>query len=313
MRNEIVVMFVNSITLMKYLNILFVAFVFICASCSKAKVNSDKSFPFFDSLTTALKFNKTEQQLFINALTDALVKLKNDENADIDVSGLEAMLEKIRPENIKREKNIEAITEFDNDIHFKAKALDYVNTFNRAYEIEIPTIIAILKEKSGNRFTRVQQILMPILSTMKQKEILLTTAEEDFRNRYESKGYWRTGNDYEYMSLKNYKYETTEIFDGTQIKLISYSGGKDLNDGKVYYSQFIGIHTVTGDTVRILALSALQQFDPEKSGTSSGIYKADISVRPQMIANDNEFIIFNKNNSLEKQNYKTTFGLLNFN
>ncbi len=83
-------------------------------------------------------------------------------------------------------------------------------------------------------------------------------------------------------------------------------------DYKIYYKQFIGINKSNGDTLRILALAAMQRYDIDKA-PRIGTFKADLPMRNQLTPSENEYIIFNTNQAnIEKGNYKTAFGLLSF-
>ena len=93
---------------------------------------------------------------------------------------------------------------------------------------------------------------------------------------------------------------------------MSYSGGDDLSEENIYYKQFIGIDKNNGDTLRVLALAQMQNYDLDKA-LRIGTYSIDLEVRNQMTPSDKEYIIFNTNQAdIEKGNYKTVFGILKF-
>lgn len=157
---------------------------------------------------------------------------------------------------------------------------------------------------------------MPKLAITKQKELALKQAQKNFEAKYErtvKPNSIRTNGDYEYVKLKHLKYKLTDIKDGTKIELMSFSGGDSKNgEDRIYYKQFIGINQSNGDTVRILALAAMQDYDFEKA-QRIGTFK---NFRPngnEIVTSENEFIIFNRNQArVENGNYKIAFGLLEF-
>jgi hypothetical protein len=125
-----------------------------------------------------------------------------------------------------------------------------------------------------------------------------------------------------YVKLEDFKYTPATIKDGTEIKILSYSGGKECSGKEIYYYQFIGIDNSTLDTVRILA--PCQLFDVTR-GTKTGIFYNDgISKVFDLLLKDSKedvfkmsdkenFVVFNKKaESLEKRNFRTAIGSLAF-
>jgi hypothetical protein len=114
------------------------------------------------------------------------------------------------------------------------------------------------------------------------------------------------------VKYSDLNYPKATIPDGTAIELISYSGG-DCSDTEMRYKQFIGVNQSNNDTVRILAICQAQQYDID-AAPRIGTFKG-ISLHSETVtAIENEFVIFNKNLSdIERGNYKTAFGILEFN
>lgn len=289
-------------------------FIFLC-SCGQTKVDTKKAFDFYDAVNAQISLNRPAQQKFIDKLTIAILAVKENNNAAIDTKELLILLEYSKSKNIEREKNIEGLVEFDNDINFKSKTLDYVKAFNHAYQYEFPKIIEIFADNKDNRFERAKDLLFPKLQLIKGKELEMKSSQNNFKTKYEElrkSQPKRTGSEYEFVKLKDFKFSTTEIKTGTKIELLSFSGGDDLAEDKIYYKQFIGINKSTGDTLRVLALAPIQQYDLDKA-IRIGTYKTDLPMRKQMTASENEYIIFNRNLAdIEKGNYKTVFGILEF-
>jgi len=284
-------------------------------SCGQTKVDTKKAFAFFDAVNAQIILNKPEQQKFIDKLTAALLEVKENSKALIDTKELQSLLEYSKTKNIEREKNIEKLIEVDNDISYKQKTMDYVKAFNDAYQNEFPKCIQILVGEKDGRLETAGKLIYPKLKLIKEKEIEMKSAQNAFETKYEElskvKGR-KTEGDYEFIKLKDFKFTLAPIEDGAKIVLLSFSGGKQNADDKIYYKQFIGINKSTGDTLRILALAAIQQYDIDKA-PRIGTFKADLPMRNQMTPSENEYIIFNTNQAdIEKGNYRTVFGVLSF-
>jgi len=71
--------------------------------------------------------------------------------------------------------------------------------------------------------------------------------------------------DLDYVPLKDYSFQPTDLDSGTTFKLLAFSGGKSDDKDNVYYYQFIGVNTTTKDTMRILA--PLISFPSEENPT----------------------------------------------
>jgi len=277
--------------------------------------DSKKAFEFYDSVNKQIALGKPKQQEFIDKLTTSLLTIRENKNAIIDTKELQALFDLAKTTNEERQRNLEMISEFDTDLNYKGFVMDYFKSYNGLYQDEIPKAIKIFGEKSEDRFERVGNLLMPKLKLTKQKELALKQAQSDFKAKYEALNKSepkRTGSDYEFVKLKDFKFTTTTIKEGTKIELLSYSGGDDLSEENIYYKQFIGIDKNNGDTLRVLALAQMQNYDLDKA-LRIGTYSIDLEVRNQMTPSDKEYIIFNTNQAdIEKGNYKTVFGILKF-
>jgi hypothetical protein len=154
---------------------------------------------------------------------------------------------------------------------------------------------------------------------------------------------------YKTIPLKEYKYAPAPVSSGTEIEILAFSGGKDIENRNVYYSQFIGKEKSTGDTVRILAawitvpqetgnapvLTAADLFDGQKGvhdatfvipddnqrtmmNMAVGLHGANVdTAQINKAVNDaaaptSDFVILQDDVPLFKGNYKTAIGLLNF-
>jgi hypothetical protein len=300
---------------MKITAALFISLSIFLSSCDQAVKDSKKAFEFYDLVNKQIALGIPKQQGFIDKLTSSLLTIRDNKNAVIDTKELQALFDLAKTTNEERQIDLEKISEFDTDLNYKSVTMDYFKSYNGLYQDEIPKAIKIFGEKSDDRFERVGNLLMPKLKITKQKELLLKQAQTDFKTKYETSSKSetrRTGSDYEFIKLKDFKFTTATINEGTKIELLSFSGGDDLSEENIYYKQFIGIDKTNGDTLRILALAQMQQYDLGKA-LRIGTYTIDLRVRNQMTPSDKEYVIFNTNQAdIEKGNYKTVFGILKF-
>lgn len=289
--------------------------VLFFGACKQSKVESRKALKFYDDVNTQILLNKAVQQKFIDQLTSAILAIKENKDTILDNKELLILLKDCESKNIIREKNIELLTEVDNSIDLKKNTLNYVRTFNDAYQNEFPKVIRIMAENREDRFERAKELLFPQLQLIKERETEMINAQNIFYSKYETVSISkpeRTGSDYAFVKLKDFAFTTATLKEGASIELLSFSGGDDLAENKVYYKQFIGIDQSTGDTLRILALAGMQQYDLDKA-PRVGTYSTDLPIRNQLTPGDNEYIIFNTNQAdIEQGNYKTVFGILKF-
>jgi hypothetical protein len=293
----------------------FLGFCVFLYGCGQSKKNAEEARNIYMAITKALASNKLEQDNFMKILVAKMMLAKEKPSETIVTKDLEAAYEITLQKGKDREKEITAIKEFDGKIAIKAIALDYAKHFNHTLDDEFAKVVSILKSSSRNRFDSCSKILKPILEELSNEQNTFKAVLKSFREEYEPKANEEskeTSADYELVKLKDYKYTEIKIEEGTKIKLLSFSGGTDFIDEKVLYKQFIGINLTTNDTIRILALSTVQQYDFDKK-PRIGIYKKDFSIRENMVAGGVEFIVFNENQvEYEKGNYKTAFGILDF-
>ena len=126
---------------------------------------------------------------------------------------------------------------------------------------------------------------------------------------------------FDYVELRDFKYQKALLATGTEIQILSFSGGKECSPKESYYYQFIGIDKSTGDTVRILAPCqkidlnlnpSVGSYTPWDS-TESIINKELRQNGESNFISENIFVVFNKQNAiLEKREFKTAIGSLSF-
>jgi len=127
---------------------------------------------------------------------------------------------------------------------------------------------------------------------------------------------------FKYVKLKDFKYTEANIEEGTEIQILSFSGGRTCTPETSYYYQFIGINKANGDTVRILTpcqVVDVTSAPPTKgsftpwSKTSAIIDEALNKTGNENLITEDVVIVFNKQNrDIEERNYKTAIGSLGF-
>jgi hypothetical protein len=294
---------------------LFISVLFtwtLLTSCGQNRVETIQARAYFDSINFQINANRDLQQSLIDKATVAILTIKEDKAATIDTKSLQQLLDSAKKRNILRLQNIEKITEVDAGINYKGKVLDYVQHFNNFYEKEFKDFLVILNDKEQDRFAKGAAILMPKLKLIKEREIEFKNAQQAFKSKYpvDQDGAIRTKPDYEFVRFSEFKFQKADLKDGEEIRLLSFSGGKDCEYETTYFKQFIGIVKSTGDTVRIL--SPCQTYDIHNP-MQIGYYNSDTHYSTQNPDTKNYFIVFNLHQtSLEKRNLKTTIGMLSF-
>lgn len=301
---------------MRNITLILSLLLIFLSSCGQTKEDNKKAFEFFNLVNKQIALGKPEQQKFIDKITSSLLAIKDNKTSAINTKELQSLFDQAKAINIERQSKLEKIAEIDKNINYKDVTMEYFKSYNGLYQIEMSRIILVFGERSEDRFDRIKDLLIPKLQIIKQKELSLKQAQKDFKTKYEETietNSIRTNGDYEYVRLKDFTFKLVDITDGTKIELMSFSGGDFRNgEDKIYYKQFIGINKSNGDTVRILALSAIQNYDFQKA-LRIGTFKNILPNRSEMTTSDKEFIIFNKKQTkVEKGNYKTAFGVLEF-
>ena len=126
---------------------------------------------------------------------------------------------------------------------------------------------------------------------------------------------------FRYVRLEDFKYSQAAIEEGTEIQILSFSGGKDCTPEESYYYQFIGINLSTNDTVRILA--PCQNVDinakPERGTftpwqeTGKIIDNVLKEHGEKELISEKKFVVFNNHQKdIEDKDYKTAIGTLGF-
>lgn len=295
---------------MLYRYIVIICLVSI-AACGRKKSNAVAAYLFFDEVNKELRADKAIQQRCIDRLMNIILLIDNNPDADINFQEAHQLLDNAKAANKLRIENISRVEEYDKNVDYKNKVLDYMNHLQVFYEKNAKEFLLLLEDKPVKDIEKLKIMLQPALLKVKEKEKIMKEAQEEFNYRYkrEESETGRVPGDCEAVPLPEVQMEKTVIPFGTKIGLISFSGC-DCPE-QTAYIQFIGVNTSTGDTVRILSPCLAQDYDVEKAPrTGTFINFTDIDANAVVA---NVVVLFNKNLAvIEKKNYKTAFGQLAF-
>lgn len=288
----------------------FTSISIICCQQEKSR-DTLRARAFYDSLHQYTASNREMQQRLINRTAETLLTIKNDAYADIDVKGLHLLLDSALRSNKEVEQKIERLTEVDNEIDYKKKTLEYIRLFNNLYEREMKNYLLLLSLKGEDRYEKGAALMLPRLKEIKEKEEVYKAAQETFLARYpvEPDGSIRSAPDYELVKTSELKFRRADVKEGETVSLISYSGGVDCEEDKIYYYQYIVVHDATGDTIRILMPCFPYDIEhPVRSGKVVAVLGGE-----PVNKISTSYVVFNKHQaSLEKKDLKTIFGVVKF-
>jgi hypothetical protein len=299
--------------MLKYSAILI--FLIQLLSCKSKKADPDRAYLFYDSINTQMNLNKALQEKLNETATEMLSVMKTDENTKFDTNPIRRLLDSARIINEFKRKNIQRITEIDKKLNYKAEALDYIKTFNDFYETEYEEFLNVIDRDLPDRFEKCKKILLPKLLIIDEKAKNLVDIRQSFKTKYYRKKpepeYENTPASFTYTRLSELNYKMITIQEGTKIRLLSCSGGACNTINPIYF-QFIGIDQKTRDTIRILTLCQSQDFDI-KPPSRIGTFKKNFLHQYNADQATESFVIFNqKLSDLEKGDYKTAIGVLEF-
>jgi hypothetical protein len=155
-------------------------------------------------------------------------------------------------------------------------------------------------------------------------------------------------NDYTIVPMTQYKFEPSDIKTGSVVRIFAFTGGKESEGKKLYYSQFLVRDPATDDTIRILAAmisvdsvsgSDAQTYTPAyQFEGAAGIFDAIFEESPKQnemldllsnlpsdsvdlkhinaaisdTAGRKDYVLINKNADIFTRRYKTAIGVLRF-
>ncbi|MGG9962267.1 hypothetical protein [Ferruginibacter sp. SUN106] len=175
--------------MLKYFSILLFS-TLVLFSC-RQKADQEKATLFamhIHKATTGV--TKATQQAFVDTMTLALKTIQQDRTATIDTKALRVLLNKAQEANRKSFTELNSLTEVDNTINLKEKALAENEMFRSLYEHEFNSIIDALESKAPDKMT----ILDHLIAAFSAKEDTIRTTQRnakeagyDFEKKYDIK------------------------------------------------------------------------------------------------------------------------------
>jgi hypothetical protein len=168
--------------------LILVSFAVISNSCksnnAKSKDPSEIAKSYGIIYSSFIITNETQNNFFGKA-TELLGVIKNDKSALVNTRELELSLDSAKSACETRVSILNAADEIDEEIKYKAKALDFAYKVASLYKNEFPLLIKILNSKSTNRFDESQKLLLDKMKEMQKVMYECHDAGEAFRQKYD--------------------------------------------------------------------------------------------------------------------------------
>jgi hypothetical protein len=168
--------------------LILVSFAVISNSCksniTKSKDPSEIAKSYGIIYNSFIVTNETQNNFFGKAV-ELLGVIKNDKSALVNTRELELSLDSAKSACETRISILNAADEIDEEIKYKAKALDFAYKVASLYKNEFPLLIKILNSKSTNRFDESQKLLLDKMEEMQKVMYECHDAGEAFRQKYD--------------------------------------------------------------------------------------------------------------------------------
>jgi hypothetical protein len=172
--------------MLKYFSFLFCT-TFLLFACQQ-KADSEKAKQFAALVHTATTGSiRATQQAFIDKMTETLTTIKQDRSAIIDTKRLRELLNKAKEASNKSFVELSNITEVDNTINLKEKALAEIESNQSLYEHEFTSIVDALESNASDKMATLDKLIVAFSA----KEDAIKTARRnaneasyDFEKKY---------------------------------------------------------------------------------------------------------------------------------
>jgi hypothetical protein len=173
----------------------FVLIVLICVSCLKKQdtsVNQIKNstsdtlraIAFYDSISYQINLTGPPIQRFLDKTGFALLELKSDPKAVIDIPELQLLLDSARRMNKIRLFSISKIVEIDSEINYKQRILSKETILMGLLKNEIPACLEIFAENTDDRQPRCSHLILPKLEKLREALDDVQKAKIEFKDKY---------------------------------------------------------------------------------------------------------------------------------
>jgi hypothetical protein len=128
-----------------------------------------------------------KQQEFINKLTEAISKVKENNDFKPDTLELLQLLDSAKEINKTRVSTLKNVKQLDNEIRFKDKALTSSLQFDSAYDGPFKECINILASNKPNKLEFINETIIPTLERLQESANIGKQADIDFQRKYDLK------------------------------------------------------------------------------------------------------------------------------
>ena len=172
---------------MKYFSFLLCASILLLACQQKA--STEKANQFAAGIHAATTGNiKAAQQAFVDKMAETLRTVKQDRSATVDTKSLRELLDRAKDANHTSLVELNKLTEVDNTINLKEKALAD-NELNRSlFEHEFSSIVNALESTAPDKMNQLDSIITAFAAKETAIKTIRKTAQDasyDFDKKYD--------------------------------------------------------------------------------------------------------------------------------
>lgn len=158
----------------KYL--LLVVISIATLSCKeKVKATDAEAAQFYTTIQQSFGASYEPQHLFMEKASEAVAKVKDDNNAVIDTKEIKAILFEAKKSSIDRMRIVQSVKEVDKSIDYKNLVAKSIDLFSKACDKEFKDFVELLDLKVDNKLDKltqiVQQKLYEIETAAKEAEV----------------------------------------------------------------------------------------------------------------------------------------------
>jgi hypothetical protein len=172
---------------MKKNNLALIIILLSVSFACKPKVSFQKVTTFYGIVNSSFTSFHDISQKAVDFETDALLKVKADNNAVIDTKRMRLLIDSARQASQSRLAMLKSVHEIDSEITLKNKALIYDELFYSAYNYEFRTALEVFESNKDKKFEIISDILKPKFLKIKEAELAYKEADKAFQEKYDIK------------------------------------------------------------------------------------------------------------------------------
>ncbi len=142
-------------------------------SCKeKVKATDAEAAQFYNTIQQSFGASYEPEHLFMEQASDAVAKVKADNNVVIDTKEIKAILFEAKKSSIDRMRIVQSVKEVDESIGYKTAVAKSIDLFSKACDKEFKDFVELLDMKVDNKLDKLTQIVQ-------QKLYEIETAAKD--------------------------------------------------------------------------------------------------------------------------------------